>query len=512
MRAFDWAATHLGDPTEWPQSLQSVLSVCLNSPIVSAIYWGPDFRVLYNDAYAPALGKRHPDALGRPLREVWPEIADILVPQLAKVVASGEGFAVDRQPLTMYRHGFAEDTCWFYVFAPVRGEGGSIAGVFVTAVEITRQIEAEKSLRDLNATLEHRVAEVAAERDQLWRLSRDPFVICDTEGRWVSASPVWTEILGWSREELVGRTSEWMEHPDDQRKSRDAVVNVAGGEILIAFRNRFRDKSGNFRSFSWSAVADGNLLYCVARDVTEEMERAAALRNYEELLDSERESSILREQFIAVLGHDLRNPLASISGGLHMLQKEQPPDRRKLVLDLLQASVVRMSVLIDNVLDFARGRLGAGIPLQLRQGIWLGPVLEQVTAELRIGSPEKKIETDFVFSKPVKCDPSRISQLLSNLLANALTYGAPDKPVRVHGDNENGRLTIWIANTGDPIPPAAMERLFQPFFRGEVRESQQGLGLGLHIASEIAKAHGGSLDVTSSEEETRFTFTMPNPD
>src|SRR6185312_4890632 len=123
------------------------------------------------------------------------------------------------------------------------------------------------------------------------------------------------------------------------------------------------------------------------------------------LLESERETSVLREQFIAVLGHDLRNPLASISGGLRLLRKEQPEDRRELLLELLQASVLRMSTLIDNVLDFARGRLGAGIPLELRDGIWLAPVLEHVAAELRIGRTDRAIKTDFDLPEPIKCDP-----------------------------------------------------------------------------------------------------------
>ena len=227
------------------------------------------------------------------------------------------------------------------------------------------------------------------------------------------------------------------------------------------------------------------------------------------LLESERETSVLREQFIAVLGHDLRNPLASISGGLRLLRKEQPEDRRELLLELLQASVLRMSTLIDNVLDFARGRLGAGIPLELRDGIWLAPVLEHVAAELRIGSTDRAIKTDFDLPEPIKCDPSRISQLVSNLLGNAITHGAPGEAVCLHADSKDKLLTIWVANKGIPIPATAMEHLFKPFFRGEVEVKKNGLGLGLHIASEIAKAHGGSLSVASTRKETRFTFTMP---
>jgi sigma-B regulation protein RsbU (phosphoserine phosphatase) len=232
-------------------------------------------------------------------------------------------------------------------------------------------------------------------------------------------------------------------------------------------------------------------------------------RTMQGLLDTERETSELREQFIAVLGHDLRNPLASISGGLRLLQREQPAERRKLLFEALTGSVTRMAILIDDVLDFARGRLGSGIPLDVRPNVMLAPVLEQVVAELRLGAADRVIEADFDLPTPVRCDPSRIEQLASNLLGNALTHGATTEPVRIHADGSEGILTVWVANGGDPIPPAAVERLFQPFFRGEVRPGQQGLGLGLHIAFEIAKAHGGSLDAVSTPEETRFTFRMP---
>jgi sigma-B regulation protein RsbU (phosphoserine phosphatase) len=168
-----------------------------------------------------------------------------------------------------------------------------------------------------------------------------------------------------------------------------------------------------------------------------------------------------------------------------------------------------MSGLIDNVLDFARGRLGGGITLSRDANRPLEPVLRQVVDELSAAMPERVIERDFRIAGPVNCDRSRIGQMVSNLLGNALTHGSPDKPVKVFASTEKGMFELWIANAGEPIPEAAMANLFQPFFRGQVRTSLQGLGLGLHIASEIAKAHEGTLTVTSTAEETRFTFLMP---
>lgn len=253
--------------------------------------------------------------------------------------------------------------------------------------------------------------------------------------------------------------------------------------------------------------------------------RAADRRRYErelvdarasatESLKSERETAELREQFIAVLGHDLRNPLAAISAGARILQRSGAlVEQRELrVLDMINTTVTRMSDLIDNVLDFARGRLGGGITLSRDARRPLEPVLEQVVDELRTASPGRVIETNFAITEPVNCDRTRIGQLVSNLIGNALTHGAPDKPVRVGARIEDGVFKLWVSNAGEPIPERAMEKLFEPFFRGDVRDSRQGLGLGLHIASQIAHAHGGKIAVTSTSEETSFVFTMPVTD
>jgi sigma-B regulation protein RsbU (phosphoserine phosphatase) len=240
-----------------------------------------------------------------------------------------------------------------------------------------------------------------------------------------------------------------------------------------------------------------------SRDQSRSSAEAAQAR-----LKHEQETSELREQFIAVLGHDLRNPLASISAGTRILSRRPKDETETGVLRMMEATVLRMTGLIDNLLDFARGRLGGGIALN-RTNKPLAPVLEQVVSEFRYASPDRAIETDFRIAEPVNCDRSRVGQMASNLIGNALTHGAPDSPVRIHASTGNGMFELSVANSGEPISPSAMEHLFQPFFRGKEQASHRGLGLGLHIASEIAKAHEGSLTVRSDAAETRFTFLMP---
>jgi sigma-B regulation protein RsbU (phosphoserine phosphatase) len=232
-------------------------------------------------------------------------------------------------------------------------------------------------------------------------------------------------------------------------------------------------------------------------------EEAARLR-----LAAERDTAQLREQFIAVLGHDLRNPLAAIVGAARLLRRENLTSKGVQVTELMEASVDRMAGLIDDVMDFARGRLGSGIGLNRELGL-LEPVLRQVVAELEASQPSREIILEVDAPELISFDPGRLAQLVSNLVGNALTHGDPKSPVRVKAFAGEKGMELWVANAGEPIPPVALPRLFQPFFRGEVRPSRQGLGLGLHIASEIAKAHGGTLTVSSDSSETCFTLLVP---
>lgn len=262
--------------------------------------------------------------------------------------------------------------------------------------------------------------------------------------------------------------------------------------------------------------ADGDLLFtrltlfkAVDRR-TYERGLVAARSEADARANSEHETSVLREQFIAVLGHDLRNPLAALASGIRMLgAKETLSERGQTILREMDASVSRALALIGNVLDFARGRLGQGIPLELESSRGLQPVLEQVVTEVRTIAPNRKIEAGFAIDVAFACDPLRLGQLASNLLGNAVTHGDPATPIVLDARTTPDSFVLSVSNGGAPIPEEARQQLFQPFFRGAVRRSQQGLGLGLFIVNEIAIAHGGTIEVNSSADETRFTFTMP---
>jgi len=238
-----------------------------------------------------------------------------------------------------------------------------------------------------------------------------------------------------------------------------------------------------------------------------QLETVLSLASAEAELIDVREASVLREQFIAVLGHDLRNPLASIDAGIKLLQKPHIDEKSMAIIGLMQKSVERMTAIINDVLDFARGRLGGGIPLKLTQEP-IDSLLLQVIRELQLSHPDNAIETDLHLDRQVVVDRERIGQLFSNLLGNALTHGHRNAPVKVRARTSDERLEISVSNEGQAIPSGILARLFLPFARGE-QSAQQGLGLGLYIASEIAKAHGGKITVQSSADQTTFSFAMP---
>lgn len=241
--------------------------------------------------------------------------------------------------------------------------------------------------------------------------------------------------------------------------------------------------------------------------IASHLDAAERVELIENRLALEQRNAELREQFIAVLGHDLRNPLASIQGGLRLLNKKVD-DEGKNWINLLQGSVARMAGLIDNVMDFARARLGAGMQLKLREQS-LEPVIKQIVAEFENVHPDRVIETVVSVPGSVRIDADRIGQMLSNLLGNAISYGAANEPIRVLAQATGAGFDISVANKGAPIPAEAMPRLFTAFDRGDVLPNQKGLGLGLYIAQEIARAHGGLIVASSMRDETVFTVSIP---
>ncbi len=227
--------------------------------------------------------------------------------------------------------------------------------------------------------------------------------------------------------------------------------------------------------------------------------------------EAARQTAVFREQFLGILGHDLRNPLQAITGNAALLLRLgglSEPQRR--ALQRISDSSDRMARMINDLLDFTRTRLGGGYALE-RARTDLYEVLRLVVEELEVAHPTRRFELSVDGDGWGEWDAGRIAQAASNLVGNAVQYSPADSPVRVAARDEGERLRVEVRNGGAPIPPERLPHIFDPFVRGtDTTRARTGLGLGLYITHEILKAHEGSLQVHSSAAEgTCFWFVLP---
>ncbi|HZH17023.1 MAG TPA: HAMP domain-containing sensor histidine kinase [Archangium sp.] len=255
--------------------------------------------------------------------------------------------------------------------------------------------------------------------------------------------------------------------------------------------------------------ASGPLLVRALRYAIERKRAEEGLKREE----AARQTALFREQFLGIVGHDLRNPLQAISGNAALLLRYgglSEPQRK--ALNRISISSDRMARMISDILDFTRTRLGGGYTLQ-RTWMNVHEVLRQVVEELEVAHPQKRFELSVSGTGWGEWDADRIAQAASNLVGNAVQYSPEDSPVRVLARDEGDGVRVEIHNLGTPIPAERLPHIFDPFVRGREGSrsgSRSGLGLGLYITYEIVKAHGGSLHVRSTETEgTCFWLKLP---
>jgi signal transduction histidine kinase len=226
-------------------------------------------------------------------------------------------------------------------------------------------------------------------------------------------------------------------------------------------------------------------------------------------LQERTEALQLSEMFVAVLGHDLRNPLNAIVTSAHLLQRQSAEPSVKKTADLILSSGRRMGRMIEDMLDLARARLAGGIPLR-REPLDLGALIERVIREHQMVFPARRIERHQEGTLWGDWDSDRFAQVVSNLLGNALQYGEPEAPIEVRMNGQDAaRVTISVANSGS-ISEDVLPKIFDPFragARGNTRSG--GLGLGLYIVQQLVLAHGGTIDVESCEGRTVFRVVVP---
>jgi PAS domain S-box-containing protein len=414
------------------------------------------------------------------------------------------------------------ETRWISVKSTIERDAQGRAIRLVGAhSDVTEQVEADLALRqseerfrrladqlaELNATLAQRVEEKTRERDRIWNVSQDLLVVADRSGIWRTVNPAWTRTLGWSEPELLNRTSQWLEHPDDNGVTRAEVEKLGARETTVRFESRFRHKDGSYRWLSWTGVADRDHIYAVARDVTAEKAAAERLKATEEaLLQSQKMEAV--GQLTGGIAHDFNNLLTGIVGSLDLLQTRLNQGRTDNVARYINAAMTsanRAAALTHRLLAFARRQ-----PL-IPKSVDANQLVVSLEDLLRRTIGET-IDLAIVASDDLwgtLCDPNQLESALLNLAINArdampdggkltistanarLDSVTADTPALSPGDY----ICIGVADTGVGMSAEVAARAFDPFFT--TKPIGQGTGLGLSMIYGFARQSNGHVTIDS---------------
>jgi PAS domain S-box-containing protein len=352
------------------------------------------------------------------------------------------------------------------------------------------------------------------EREALLALERSEarfrsLVLATSHSVWITTpdgvvedSPSWRAFTGQTLEEYVGLG--WLEviHPDDRERVWAAWCKAREANAPHEMEYRARRHDGVYRHLLARAAPvvgrDGRITEWIGAttDITER-----------------KEEEHLRELYVGMLGHDLRNPLASIVTSASLLTRHGSlsPEDACLVERIARAGE-RMRRMIDQILDLTRSRLGGGIPVVPRPAE-LHDLVRRIVAELEAAYPGRTIRLETNGAPQWQCDADRLGQVISNLVGNALENTGTDDPVDVSVTQPDAEVRIAVHNGGPPIPDDLLAVLFDPFRSRALpreRRSSGGLGLGLYISQQIVASHGGRIEVASSAEAgTTFTVVLP---
>ena len=527
IRAHDWAHSPLGAIEQWPGSLRTALGMVLNSKFPSYLCWGPDFISFHNDAYLPLLGNK--TALGLPFALVWAEAWDAVGP-IARRAYAGEASYFEDMPIVLQRRGYAEQTYYTFSYSPVRDESGEVGGVLCTVVETTGKVQAiaelqekEDALRHLNARLAQEVATHAADRDRVWRISQDVMAAASlASGRFLTVNPAFTETFGWSEQEATSRPFMEMVHAMDREDVAAKMLVLAAGEPLVRYETRVLHKNGSHRWVSWTIVPEGELLYGVARDITDEKQRADALRQAEDALRQAQKMEAVG-QLTGGLAHDFNNMLAGVAGHLELMklrlrmgQAHDLPERIDAALGVTR----RAAALTHRLLAFSRRQALDPKPTNVNE-----LVVSMADLIARTAGPSITIATRL--QAPLwttLCDPHQLESALLNLANNArdampnggvltiatenVEIGPAQAPLYGGGLAPGDFVAVSVSDDGAGMTPDIAARAFDPFFT--TKPLGQGTGLGLSMVYGFAHQSGGHVRILSEAGRgTQVVLTLP---
>jgi signal transduction histidine kinase len=496
MRALDWSTTALGSPETWPQSLRSTVSMLLPSKAQICLFWGAEFTVLYNDAYRPALGVKHPHALGRPGREAWSEIWNSQLRALLEgVVRTGEAFWARDLLFLLERHGFPEETYFDVSYDPVRVESGAVGGVYCIVTETTERVIGERRL-ELLRDLAARNATARTARDAcvlaMETLATKPhdiaFALAFLDDDLQSATPGALEHLAASSPGLVHTLA----IPSTSTRSGRLVVGI----------NPRRPFDDQYRSFL-ALVAD-QLGTALANARAYESERQRA----EELAAIDR----AKTAFFSNVSHEFRTPLTLLLGPTEEAATTPGGVLQGADLDTVHRNAQRLLKLVNTLLDFSR--IEAGRARAAFEPTDLSALTVDLASAFRSATARAGLNLILdcpPLPEPVFVDRDMWEKVVLNLISNAFKFtfaGSIAVAIRWHGTH----VTLEVRDTGVGIAAEDLPRVFDRFHRIEHTRArtQEGSGIGLALVRELVAMHGGSVDATSDiGRGTTFTVTIP---
>ncbi len=548
IREYGWLQSPLGSPDVWPQSLRSSVSICLNSNFPIAIYWGEQLTLLYNDAWSPIPGSKHPWALGKSAEEVWPEIWEFIEPQFKKAFTGTPGGS-DNALLPMNRHGFTEECYFNFTFTPIYGEGGTVEGIFNAVIETTKTVLNERQLQTLHdlGSLDRAARTVddvlVTAAKVLGQNNKDfPFGIIyktDEDGlqaranAYIGLGPDQNVFpASISLTETTINTSNFFRAYHDNTivvsenngRRRDLPLghwNVEATHfvhlpitcpgrkmpvaIFSAALNPHRQFDDSYRQFV-QLIADQ-----ISTEVNNVLAYEEERRRAEELAAIDK----AKTAFFTNISHEFRTPLTLMLGSLEELLKKEDKALSIEVSNAVETShrnALRLLRLVNNLLDFSRIEAGRTNAVFQKSDIC------QYTAELvsTFRSVVEQAGLAFTFhcdkiNHPVFIDREMWEKIVLNLLSNAFKYtlrGSID--VRLAADKDQFILTV--ADTGTGIPQSELPKMFERFHRVQntTGRTYEGTGIGLSLVKELTSLHGGQVSVKSDEGiGSEFSVTIP---
>jgi PAS domain S-box-containing protein len=391
---------------------------------------------------------------------------------------------------------------WFLSRAlPIRNEAGAVVRWFGTNTDVTEQIEAETALRELNATLEERVEAETQERLNIWNVSEDLLLVADFEGKYLSVNPAWTATLDWSAADLLGKTSQWLLHPDDQEKTLAEIHYLAAGRKTTRFQNRFRHRDGSYRWISWKAAPDRGRIYATGRDITELKDAENDLREARREL-----AQVTRHTTLAVMSaaiaHEIKQPLAAIvanaNAGSRFLSQTSPnfnegADAFKRIV----AAGKRADEIIESIRAMYSQSNQIEMPLDLNELIRQTMTLVRDEFE----TARIAIQLELTSQLPlISAHPGQLQQVVLNLITNAAdamrNVADRARVLRIESRVfQSNSVEVTIKDTGTGIEPEHIGRIFDAFFTTKTN----GMGLGLAICRSIVESHGGTLSASAGD-------------